>query len=176
MKSEINKSWLKLVIGFFACFLIRIIPWRAPNIEPIMAAQLPFAKAYGAYTGFLFGFMSIIFYDLVTGTLGAWSVFTASAYGLVGLWAAYLLKNREPDSLTFASVAVFGTLFFDAITGLTIGPLFFHQPFLEALIGQIPFTALHLMGNVMFSLLLSPLIYKYVIENKKLEVKLLVLN
>ena len=40
---------------------------------------------------------------------------------------------------------------------------------MEALIGQIPFTALHLLGNVSFALVLSPAIYNFIIENKKLE-------
>jgi len=43
----------------------------------------------------------------------------------------------------YVRFAIIGTLFFDAVTGLLIGPLFFHQSFLSTLIGQIPFTALH---------------------------------
>jgi len=47
--------------------------------------------------------------------------------------------------------------------------LFFQQPFTEALTGQIPFTALRLLGNICFAAILSPAVYKFVIENKKLE-------
>jgi hypothetical protein len=64
---------------------------------------------------------------------------------------------------------VIGTLFFDAVTGLSIGPLFFNQSFQGALWGQIPFTLWHLMGNISFALILSPAIYKSIIENKKLD-------
>ena len=64
--------------------------------------------------------------------------------------------------------AVIGTLFYDAVTGLTIGPLLWGQPFMVALIGQIPFTLLHLAGNITFAVVLSPLLYTWVVENKQL--------
>ena len=71
--------------------------------------------------------------------------------------------------------AVMGTLAFDIVTGLSIGPLFFQQPFMEALIGQVSFTALHLLGNVGFAAVLSPLIYRFVVENKKFETESLMM-
>jgi energy-coupling factor transport system substrate-specific component len=164
-----KKNWLKFVLGIFACLLIRIIPFRPPNVEPILATQMPFAKAYGGITGFVFAFLSIALYDIVTGTLGQWSLITATAYAVLGIGAAFYFKNRKANSWNFAKFAVAGTLFFDAATGLTIGPLFFGQPFMGALVGQIPFTLWHLLGNVSFALVLSPAIYRFVIENKKLE-------
>ena len=165
-----KKNWLKFVIGFFICLLVRIIPFRPPNIEPILATQMPFSKAYGPSAGFLFAFASIILYDLLTGTLGRWSFITSVTYGILGIAGALYFKNRKPNSWNFAKFAVVGTLFFDAATGLTVGPLFFSQPFSEAFFGQIPFTLWHLLGNIPFALVLSPALYRYVIENKKLEI------
>jgi hypothetical protein len=43
---------------------------------------------------------------------------------------------------------------------------------MQALIGQIPFTILHLAGNVVFAFFLSPLIYTYLSTNKSLDVYL----
>ena len=167
--NTIQKNWFKYVVGFVACLLIRLIPFRPPNIEPILATQMPFSKAYGKIAGFLFAFFSMVLYDILTGKVGMWTFITASAYGLLGLWASIYFKNKNNSSWNYAKFAVMGTLAFDIVTGLSVGPLFFHQPFIEALIGQIPFTALHLLGNVSFAVLLSPLIYKFVIENKKFE-------
>jgi hypothetical protein len=62
-----------------------------------------------------------------------------------------------------------GTLFFDAVTGLTVGPIFFHQSFIASMVGQIPFTALHLIGNIAFAIILSPAIYSLLIKKKKKE-------
>lgn len=165
-----KKNWLKFVLGFVVCLLIRLIPLRPPNIEPILATQMPFSRAYGAYAGFIFAFLSIVIYDLVTGTLGVWTLLTAGVYGVLGFWAFFYFKKHQASALNYARFAVIGTLFFDAVTGLSIGPLFFGQSFSSAFVGQIPFTAMHLLGNVSFALLLSPAIYRFIIENKKLEI------
>ncbi len=171
-----KKNWFKYIIGFVACILIRFIPFRPPNIEPILATQLPFAKAYGKLSGFFFGFFSIILYDILTSKIGIWTIITALSYGLLGLWATHYFKNRKSNSLNYAKFAILGTIAYDIVTGLSIGPLFFNQTLAQAFIGQVPFTILHLIGNVSFAFLLSPLIYKYVIENKKLEVQSLITN
>src|SRR3989344_2859385 len=172
-----RKNWFKYIVGFIACLLIRLIPFRPPNIEPILATQMPFSKAYGKLAGFSFAFLSMVLYDIITSKVGMWTFITASAYGLLGLWASvYFSAKSGPTSggkniraIDYAKFAVMGTLAFDIVTGLSIGPLFFRQPFMEALVGQIPFTALHLVGNISFAVFLSPFIYRFIIENKKFE-------
>ena len=124
-------------------FGIRLIPFRPPNVEPILATQMPFAKRYGWQGGFLFGFCSIFFFDLATSGIGSWTWITAVAYGLLGPLSFLLLKNKQNRPLAYATVGVIGTLAYDAVTGLSIGPLFYSQPFMEALVGQIPFTLMH---------------------------------
>ena len=159
-----NKIWF--IVGLLICLLIRLIPTRTPNIEPILATQMPFAKKYGNLYGFFFGALSIIFYDLATGTIGLWTVITATTYGIVGVFAATFFKNRLGSRKNFIIFAIFGTIFYDTLTGLTIGPLLFHQPFIVAVIGQIPFTVLHLVGNIAFAIVLSPII-NYLLIRKK---------
>ena len=163
------KNWFKFVLGFVTCLLIRLIPFRPPNIEPILATQMPFSTAYGGMAGFFFAFLSIVFYDVITAKVGMWTFITAGAYGLLGLWAAYFFKNKKSSAWNYAKFAVIGTIAYDAVTGLSVGPLFFHQPFMEALVGQIPFTGWHLLGNVAFALILSPALYSFVVQNPKLE-------
>ncbi len=164
-----KKNWIKYFAGFAACLLIRFIPFRPPNIEPILATQMPFSKFYGKLAGFLFAFLSMILFDVLTGKTGAWTLITAIVYGLLGVWAAAYLKNKNNNSWNYVKFAVMSTLAFDIATGLSIGPLFFQQSFAGAVMGQIPFTALHLAGNVSFAAILSPIIYKFVVANKKLE-------
>jgi len=166
---QYKKNWFKFVVGFVVCFLIRLIPFRPPNVEPILATNMPFSKFYGAWPGFFFAFLSIILFDIITHHYGIWSYLTAGTYGVLGFYAFYFFKGEEPTRFDYARFAVVGTLFFDAVTGLSLGPLFFNQPFMEALLGQIPFTLWHLLGNVSFALVLSPVIYAYVIKNEKLE-------
>ncbi len=159
------KFFLTLVL----CFLIRLIPFRAPNIEPIMAATMPVGRIYGAFSGFSFAFLSILLYDVATHTLGVRTLFTAGAYGLIGLASVYYFQKNKGKTMDYVRFAIYGTLFFDAVTGLTVGPIFFHQSFIGSLVGQIPFTALHLLGNVTLAALLSPGIYNFLIRKRKKE-------
>ncbi len=160
-------TFSKVILGLFFSLLLRLIPFRAPNIEPILAVTMPFSKYFGALTGFYFAVLSIVIYDTLTSTLGIQTFFTAGAYGLVAIFSYYYFKKYEPDRWHFVQCAVIGTLFFDAATGLTVGPLFFHQSFLQALIGQIPFTLLHLLGNITFAFILSPAIYNLLVRKKQ---------
>ena len=166
-----KKNYFKFSLGLVLCLLMRLIPLRAPNIEPILAMTMPFSKAYGAFVGFSFAVLSILLYDVLTSTLGVQTFFTVLAYGIIGLWAGYYFKKREANAWNYVRFAVIGTLSFDALTGLTVGPIFFHQSFLGSLTGQIPFTVLHLLGNVLFAFILSPAIYNLLVkkgENKSL--------
>ncbi len=161
------KKQIKYIIVFLSVFAIRLVPFRAPNVEPIMTVVMPFGKVYGGLYSFAFGFFSIVFFDSITSGFGVWTLVTALSYGALGLGANYYFKNRS-GRVNYAIYAVVATIFYDAITGLTIGPLFFHQSFMVSLIGQIPFTALHLLGNVSFAIVLSPVIEKWLVKEEKL--------
>jgi len=172
-----EKNYFKFTLKFFLalvlCLLVRLIPFRAPNVEPILATTMPMSRAYGALVGFSFALLSILLYDILTHTLGVQTFFTAGAYGILGLWSASYFSAKggsasggNNNKWGYVRFAIIGTLFFDAVTGLLIGPLFFHQSFLSTLIGQIPFTALHLLGNTIFAFILSPAIYDFLIKKK----------
>ncbi|MBI2623147.1 MAG: hypothetical protein HYW65_01045 [Candidatus Liptonbacteria bacterium] len=153
--------------ALLGCLAVRLLPWRAPNVEPILATAMPFAKRGGAMSGFLFGAASIFLFDIVTGTAGVWSLITASSYGLVGAGAYLFLRNRESSRASYFAYAIIGTLVYDALTGLTVGPLFFGQSFVAAVAGQIPFTMLHLLGNTVFAVTVSPLVYAWITSEER---------
>lgn len=168
--SSTTGSSLKFLIGWILSFVLRLIPFRPPNLEPILAIQTPFTKRYGFIIGFLFAFVNIALFDFVTGKMGVWTIITAACYGFLALFSAWCFKHRSGTSLQYAVHAIYATLIYDAITGLTIGPLFFGQSFQSALIGQIPFTVYHLIGNVTLSAVLSPILYRWVITNPRFEI------
>ncbi len=128
---------------------------------------MPFSRSYGAFAGFFFGFASIVLFDLVTNHVGIWTIVTAFAYGFLGVGATLYFKNKGNSAKTYVSFAIVATIVYDAVTGLTVGPLFFHQPFAVALLGQIPFTALHLAGNIAFAYFLSPALYRLIEQYQK---------
>lgn len=166
-----QKNYSKFSLALVLCLLVRLIPFRAPNIEPILATIMPTSRAYGAFSGFSFAILSVLLYDILTGTLGMQTFFTAGAFGVLGLWSASYFKSRAANKSNFVRFAIMGTLFFDITTGLVVGPMFFNQTFISALTGQIPFTALHLAGNIAFALILSPAIYRFMIKKRKRETK-----
>lgn len=168
MKHIIDASALKYAIGFVIVFLIRLIPFRIPNVEPVMATMMPFAKHFGHGAGFLFPFLSIVLFDSVTSGWGVWTWVTASTYGVLGIAASVFFQHRSNTSRHYVYFAIVSTLVYDAITGLTIGPLFWGQSFTAALVGQIPFTFMHLAGNGLFAAVVSPVIYRIVVTNEYL--------
>jgi energy-coupling factor transport system substrate-specific component len=159
------KNWIKYTITFVSVMAFRLMPFRAPNVEPIMATIMPVGKVYGSVMSFVFGFLSIVLYDSVTSGFGIWTLITALAYGTLGVGATYFFK-KHCGWRNYALYAVIATIFYDAVTGLTLGPLFFHQSFMMSLVGQIPFTVLHLIGNVSFAIVLSPVIEKWMAKSE----------
>ena len=129
---ENKKNWLKYAVLFVASFFVRLIPFRAPNIEPILSIGMPISKKFGALASFSFAFFSIILYDITTKTLGVWSIWTSIIYGLVCLGSTIYFSKKEAKRIEFVKFAILGTLFYDIITGLAIGPIIFHQNFIEA--------------------------------------------
>lgn len=172
MTFSFTTGWLKFILGWGTVFLFRLIPFRPPNVEPMLATLMPFSKRYGVVGSFFFGFLGIVLFDAVTSGWGVWTLVTALAYGALGPAAHFFFKNREASVKNFVSFGVIGTLVYDAITGLTIGPLFTGQSFMVALIGQIPFTLLHLAGTVAFAVFLSPVLYRWVVQNEVFEISL----
>ena len=174
MKLTITSGWLKFIIGWCVVFLFRLIPLRIPNVEPMLATVMPFSKRYGVLGSFLFGFLGIVFYDAVTSGWGMWTLVTALAYGGLGLGAHFFFKNRTASVKNFLKFGIVGTIAYDAVTGLTIGPIFMNQPFMIALTGQVPFTLLHLAGTIVFSVCLSPAIYRWVLQSETLEISAII--
>jgi energy-coupling factor transport system substrate-specific component len=164
------KNWSKYIILFLSVFLVRLIPFRAPNLEPIMASIMPVGKKYGVVASFVFGFLSVLLYDSLTSGWGIWTLITALTYGLIGIGAYFFFQNRS-GWRNYALYALVATVIYDAITGLTLGPIFWGQSFIVALIGQIPFTIIHLLGNISFAIILSPVIERFLVMKESVVFK-----
>ena len=162
----------KFIIGWAAVFLFRLIPFRPPNFEPMLATVMPFSKRYGLLGSFSFGFFGVVLYDAVTSGWGMWTAVTAVSYGLLGVGAYYFFRNREANVKNFLTFGVPGTVLYDAVT-MSAGPLFAGQSWAVALAGQIPFTLMHVLGTVVFATLLSPVLYRWVVKNESLELAFL---
>lgn len=172
-QTNYKTSWLKFIIGWVICFVIRLIPFRPPNIEPILATVMPFSKKYGYVGGFVFGFLSIAIFDLAVGKIGSWTLITGITYGFLGIGAHLFFKKRKSMPINYLKYAIIGTIVYDALTGLSVGMLIFKQTFMVTVLGQIPFTVMHLLGNVILSVTVSSILYKWIVVNKNLETNII---
>lgn len=159
MKNNPVKYFFLFAIGLG----VRLLPFRAPNLEPLMAMVMPISRSFNLVASFLFGVFSIAIYDLLTVGFGVWTIVAGLAYGLVGVAASLYFRNRS-GWRNYAKFAFYSTIVFDIATGLSMGPIFFDQPLLAAVLGQIPFTLIHLLSNVSFAILLSPMIEKWLVK------------
>ena len=163
------KAKFKILIVFVGCFLFRLLPLRAPNVEPIMASIMPLGRKFGAMTGFLFGFLSIFLYDAIT-HFGSWTWIAGITYGLIGAASALYFTKAKTSILNFAVFAFVATIVFDFITGVLFAPIF-GETMATAFVLQIPFTLLHLAGNIGFALTLSPILNKWFASEKVFSFK-----
>lgn len=162
------KNTLKFLIAWVLCTLFRLIPGRPPNMEPILAIDMPFGRRMGALVGFMFSFANMFMFDIVTGHFGVWTWVTSTTYGMIGLASPFFF--RKLSGVTgYISYSIIGILTFDLITGVLMGPLLFGGSFAEAFIGQIPFTGYHLLGGILFAGLLSPIVDSLIVSNARLE-------
>ena len=172
MFKKIENS-VKYFFGLLACILLRTVQ-PFPNVEPIMAVMMPFARKSGKIAGFVFSFVALVSFDFISERSGMWTVYTGITYGLLGVAASVFLgKISTVSRRHFVAFAFFGTLFYDAVTAFLFG-LQFHQPLLMTAVAQVPFTLYHLAGNIVFAAVLSPLIQKHIIENESLAMSALI--
>ncbi len=174
MKNSINHSLAglpKYVVGFVGTLIFRLLSpfFGLWNISPLMATELAGSKAYGPWVGGLYGALSIALVDIIMGKTGSWTIVTSLTYGAVGVLGALFLKNRLASRRNFIIASIVGTLLFDLVTGVLMGPLLFGGSYTVAAIGQIPFTFRHLAGNVFFAATLAPWFYHKIITNPKWE-------
>lgn len=160
---------VKLVLSLLIANGIRLLR-IIPNNDPIMSMALPFSRRSSALTSFAFPFVTMASFDFVTGFLGPWTAVTAVTYGLIGLVYHFYLKDKDKVGIKlYLGCGVLGVLVFDFITGVLATPLLYGGTFMDSFIGQIPFTAMHLLSTSFFILIVTPLLDKNVLLNKKLD-------
>ena len=163
-----TSGWVKMFIGIGFCTLWRLAPFRPPNVEPVMATTMPFARRFGMLGNALFAALNMVIFDLLTSGFTQWTIVTAVTYAVVGMGASLFL-GKSRGVLPYLLYAIVATIFYDAITGVVAGSLLFGMSWKEGFIGQIPFTINHLIGNSILAVALSPLVEWWITTNDALE-------
>lgn len=160
---------VKYALSMLFCNSYRFLRF-IPNNDPIMGCMLPFSRQGRWWQPALFAFLTMLTFDLITMKVGIWTLVTASTYGFLGLLFHFVYKRMKKVKLRhYLGSGVVGVLIFDFVTGVVFGPAMFGIGYMQALIGQIPFTALHLLSVSAFILILTPLLDRAVISNPSLE-------
>lgn len=148
-----------MVLAGIFCNLYRLLRF-IPNNDPIMGAMLPFSRAGSWWQAGLFAFLTMASFDAITGKVGSWTIVTAATYAAIGLafHFAYGRMKGRVSFWTYIGSSVAGVLLFDFVTGPIASSLMFGPPFWDSLVGQVPFTLLHLASIAFFVAALTPLI------------------
>lgn len=163
-----TQNLVKYLIWILTVIILRLLP-HPPNVEPIMSTMMPFSKKWWWFSGMIFCLFSILIYDLLTGTLWVWTFVTAWTYAFLWICASLYLKNKENKIKYYVIFSVIATIIYDGITWIGIWIIFFNQSFITTFLWQIPFTLYHLWWNIILSIIVSPILYKWVIDNSELE-------
>lgn len=164
-----NKT-IKYTIGLVFCNLYRLLR-IFPNNDPIMGFALPLSRRGKWWHAMLFPITAMVSFDLITMRIGIWTLGTSLVYGLVGLiFYKYFKRKKKVWLKTYAGASIIGVLVFDFLTGPIMSSYIFGMPFVVALIGQIPFTAMHLASATTFTILLAPVLDPQVAESVSLGV------
>ena len=160
---------IKYALSLLFCNAYRFLR-IIPNNDPIMGCMLPFSKQDKWWHASLFAFLAMATFDLITMKVGIWTAVTASIYAGLGLIFHFSFKKIKKVKLKhYLGSGIAGILIFDAVTGVLMGPAMFGMSFAQALIGQIPFTAMHLLTGTAFILILTPLLDRAIVSNPSLE-------
>jgi hypothetical protein len=160
---------LKYAFGILFCNAFRFLRF-IPNGDPIMGCMLPFSKQGNWWQGALFALLAMVSFDIITMKLGIWTVATALTYAGLGIMFHFAYRRIGKVKLRhYLGSGIAGVLIFDFVTGILLGPAMFGMSYAQAIVGQIPFTAMHLLTVTFFVLLLTPLIDRAIISNPSFE-------
>lgn len=148
---------LKVIIALLACLGLRFVPFRPPNVEPVLAFTLPVGGVSSVWGTGLFSAANIVLFDILSGSVGSWTAIAAVSYGMVGVAAAFYARAKR-SLLSQVGFTVVATLAYDFVTGVVASSLLFKMSFAESFRGQIPFTMNHLVGSIFLVLAVVPLL------------------
>jgi hypothetical protein len=171
--NKMNTKIVKLIISILIANLVRLFRF-IPNNDPIMAMMLPYSKQKSKLKAFIFPFVTMVTFDILTNSVGVWTIVTSLTYGGLGLMFTYIYKKLQENDTkiglkVYLGSGVVGVLIFDFITGVIMAPLMFGMSFEIALLGQIPFTLLHLTTVSGYVIIITPLLDRHIVLNPKLE-------
>ena len=143
----------------------RVALQGVPSVEPIIPLAVIAGLLFGMKEGFTLGggayLMSNFF---VWGLQGPWTIFQAIGAAVAGALGGLYGKMRKPTWKDVVLISVIGTLFYEVVMNLA-GPIMGIGLFGLGLMAipvyfaaSLPFTLTHIVSNVVFARLFSPIL------------------
>jgi energy-coupling factor transport system substrate-specific component len=130
-----------------------------PNVQPTTAIIIMTAMFLGVRNGMLVAVMSAVLSNLILG-MGIWTIGQVVAWSLIGFTSGLLGKKKD-------KIPLFILAFYSGATGILYGfilSLFFYSistgNFIAYYLAGIPFDMAHAIGNIVFFLVLYPVLSK----------------
>ncbi|MBU1854219.1 MAG: ECF transporter S component, partial [Nanoarchaeota archaeon] len=129
--------------------LLRIPMQSIPSAEPITFFALLAGWLFGRKKGFLVGAGALITSNFfVFGGHGPWTLFQALGFGMAGYMGGFL-KDKS-GYVSAAIIAVVATIVFELI--LNVSSMFIFPVGFMVFLTALPFTIIHLVSNLLFSI------------------------
>ena len=153
------KEWL-LLFGFIGGAALLRVPMQAvPSAELLTFFAILAGWLFGRNKGFLAGASSLWLSNFfIFGGQGPWSIFQALGFGVAGWLGGSLRKKASYFEVMI--VVLIGTLAFEVIMN-SLTPFIIGTPIFIAFALALPFTIIHLVSNLIFSLAL-PSVKKFI--------------
>lgn len=137
----------------------RLIFAPVPSFKPVTAIVIITGIACGAQAGFLTGAVSAIVSNMMFGQ-GPWTPFQMFAWGFIGLLSGLIFRrDRKPHILLLILVGILGgalySVVMDVWTVLSLDGVWNTSRYLAALVTALPTTAVYIVSNIVFLLLLA---------------------
>lgn len=152
-------SLLSMMIAL--CVVSRSIFQFIVNVQPVTAILLIITIYWGIYQGLLVSILSILITNFYMG-MGVWTIAQIATYFLLIVLTG-LLTNlsifRNSIVLQTAYAGITGLLFGLFISAIQ-APFFGISAFLPYYLAGIPMDIMHAVGNIIFYILLTPILKK----------------
>lgn len=152
-----------VLISIFTALSVagRIIFAPIPGFKPVTAVVVIAAVYFGPAAGFMIGSLSALVSNIYFGQ-GPWTPLQMFAWGIIGLIAGFLSKPLVKSRVLMFVYAVFSGVLFSLImdvwTTLFAEGSFNITRYLAVLMTSLPFTVIYAVSNVVFLLILTPLV------------------
>lgn len=156
---------IKFGIGLILVLILRLVPHPA-NFEPITATLMPYSRRMSVWVSVAMAFLSIFLYDIISGSFGIWTTFTAGSYMLLAWFFAWVLRGKANNPWMYVVYGCIGTVLYDVVTALVISSGIYGQGIVEVLVMQVPFTINHLLSTLVTGFLLSPVIDRWLVSQE----------